>query len=268
MFSLAWEFVKRDLRENMSYRFAFLMRVFSVFFHMTFFYFLSSMIGAAANPFLKQYGGNYFSFVMIGMIFQTSVQIAQNGIRGKIENWQTTGTFEALLVTKTSSLTVISFSMIYDFFFMFVNASLFIAAGCFLFQMSFSGANITGGLIVFLLSFAAMLPLGIISAAFVLTFKKGDPMNFIVQTASFLLAGVWYPTTVLPLWLKKIAYLLPLTHSLEASRQTILMGKSLGAVMGDVMFLLLFSVIMLPISLWIFSKTIERAKVTGALVKY
>jgi ABC-2 type transport system permease protein len=40
--------------------------------------------------------------------------------------------------------------------------------------------------------------LGIISAAFIMRFKKGNPVTWMVATASELLGGVYFPIDVLP----------------------------------------------------------------------
>ena len=126
--------------------------------------------------------------------------------------------------------------------------------------MNLDTANTLGGIIVLILTILSLLPVGIGSAAFILIFKKGDPINFIISNANRLLAGVFYPTAVLPMFLKKIAYLLPLTHSLEAARQTILMGAPLWDVRQHLVYLLIFTVVTLPLSLWFFKKAILTSK--------
>jgi len=268
MFSLAWQFVKRDFIENISYRFTFLMQSFGMFVQVGIFYFLSTLIGSAASPHLEEYGGNYFPFVMIGIVFMSFVTLVQNGIKTKIERLQTTGTLEALLVTRTKPGVLISFSMLYDLLFTITNSFIYLFICLLFFRMHFDQPNILGGVVVLMLTILSLLPIGIGSAAFILVFKKGDPINFIISNASRLLAGVWYPVAVLPLFLKKIGYFLPLTHSLEAARKTILMGEPLWAVRDHLLYLSVFTIVMLPFSLWIFSKSIERAKQTGSLAKY
>ena len=84
----AWAFLVRDLRTQMSYRLAFIMNVAGIFFSVAIFFFISKLLGSSINPYLAQYGGNYFAFVIIGLavsgfmgtsmgVFASSISTAQ-----------------------------------------------------------------------------------------------------------------------------------------------------------------------------------------------
>ncbi|MCB0237245.1 MAG: ABC transporter permease, partial [Anaerolineae bacterium] len=60
-------FLRRDLLLQTSYRFAFVLQFAGIFFNMLVFYFLSTLVGVGAAPYLEPYGGDYFSFVLIGL---------------------------------------------------------------------------------------------------------------------------------------------------------------------------------------------------------
>jgi ABC-type polysaccharide/polyol phosphate export permease len=55
------------------------------------------------------------------------------------------------------------------------------------------------------LTICAITSIGFVSAAFILVFKKGDPLNWGFSVLSWLLGGVYYPITVLPEWLQHLA---------------------------------------------------------------
>ena len=62
-------FVKRDFQTEISYRISFLLQVFGIFINVSVFFFLSKLLGTAQMPQLAEYGGDYFSFVLIGIAF-------------------------------------------------------------------------------------------------------------------------------------------------------------------------------------------------------
>ena len=98
--------------------------------------------------------------------------------------------------------------------------------------------------------------------------KRGNPVDWLVTGISWLLGGVYYPVSVLPDWLQKISYMLPITHSLEGMRMALLKGSSIGELTNSVMALGIFSIIMLPISVLSFRMAVRQAKIHGSLTQY
>ena len=102
-----------------------------------------------------------------------------------------------------------------------------------------------------------------ISTSYLLLFKRGNPARWLIAGASGLLGGMMYPVSVLPLPLQWMARLLPVTFSLEGMRQALLAGASLAQLRPGA--LLLFAVILLPLSSALFVWALRRAKITGTL---
>ena len=117
-------------------------------------------------------------------------------------------------------------------------------------------------LIVSILAFAG---LGIVSASYLLLFKRGNPARWLIVGASSLLGGMMYPVSVLPVPLQWMARLLPVTYSLEGMRQALLAGASFAQLWPSVRALLLFAVVLLPLSGIIFAWALRQTKITGTL---
>ena len=98
--------------------------------------------------------------------------------------------------------------------------------------------------------------------------KKGDPFSWIFANLSWLLSGVYYPVSILPDWLQKVSYLIPVTHSLEGMRLALLKGYPLRDLLPSILPLLVFTVIMLPFSIWVFKYAVRIAKINGSLTQY
>ncbi|TET67751.1 MAG: ABC transporter permease, partial [Candidatus Aminicenantes bacterium] len=95
-------------------------------------------------------------------------------------------------------------------------------------------------------------------------------LSFFPQSGSFstLFGGVFFPITILPGWLQKVSYFLPITYSLRAMRHALLQSYSFQALGFDILILALFSVVLLPFSIYAFKVAVRRAKKDGSLTHY
>jgi ABC-2 type transport system permease protein len=134
--------------------------------------------------------------------------------------------------------------------------------------MDMGGANFPGAILILVLSITSLGGFGIISASFIMAFKKGDPLGWVFSSLSGFLGGVVYPIEVFPGWLQKCSYLLPITHSLKGMRLALLQGYSIKALLPSILALMLFTAIMLPLSLLVFQKAVKKAKMDGSLTQY
>lgn len=264
----AFLFIKRDFLLSSSYRLSFVLQISGIFLSVLTFYFIALMFEGAAIPALEPYGGDYFSFVLIGVAFSTFLFTGLGSFSGSIRNEQMMGTLEAMLVTPTRISLIILFSSLWSFIFASIKVLIYLLLGVFLFNIDVNNANLFAALIVLILTIISFSSLGIISASFIMIFKQGDPVNWIFNTMSGLFGGVFFPITILPGWLQNISYILPITYSLRAMRHALLQGMSLRLLASDIFALVIFSIIMLPLSIFIFRYAIMRAKIDGSLTQY
>jgi ABC-2 type transport system permease protein len=117
-------------------------------------------------------------------------------------------------------------------------------------------------------SILAFSGLGILSASYLLVFKKGNPVNWAVLGVSSVVGGMMYPVSVLPRWLRFVARLIPVTYSLEGMRAAILGHASIRELWPSLAGLLIFAALVLPISVGVFSWALRRTKVTGTLTHF
>jgi len=263
-----WAFIKKDFISATSYKLSFLMELLGIFFSVAAFYFLSKLFGQQFIPHLRPYGGNYFAFVIIGVAFFDYLNIALRSLAGTIRGAQVLGTFEALLATQTEVPTIIFSSSLYNFIWTTVRVVAYLAVGVVAFDLDISAANYSAALVILVMTVVAFSSLGIISASFIMVLKRGDPINWLLVNLSGLLGGLYYPVSVLPGWLQKLAYLLPVTYALEGMRLALLQGQGLRDLWPIVAVLLIFSLTMLPVSVLCFKYAIRRAKRDGSLTQF
>ena len=267
-FRKCWAFVYRDFINETSYKLSFFLQFFGIFISILVFFFLSKLFEGREIAYLKPYGGNYFAFVLIGIAFSNYLMVAVRSLSKNIRDAQIMGTLEALLVTQTEIPTIILGSSIYSYLFTSFQVIVYLLLGVFVFGVNFGNANYLGAVVILLLTITSFSSIGILSASFIMIFKRGDPITWLITSLSWLLGGVFYPIQVLPSWLEKLSYLLPITYSLEGMRLALLQGYSINNLAHNIIALLIFSIVLLPVSIFIFSKAVKRAKVDGSLAQY
>ena len=261
-------FLWRDFINETSYKFAFFLQLVGILVSMITYFFLSKLLGDIGVSYLKPYGGNYFSFILIGVAFFSYLRISIDGISKSIREGQMLGTLEALLVTQTGIPTIIISSSLYSFIFASFKVAVYLLLGVFVFGVNMGNANFAGALLILFLTIISFSSFGILSASFVMVLKRGDPISAIFTSVSGILGGLYYPVSVLPNWLQKLSHLLPVTYSLEGMRLALLQGYSTRALLPNIVALILFSIIMLPLSIFIFGYAVKRAKIDGTLTQY
>jgi ABC-2 type transport system permease protein len=107
--------------------------------------------------------------------------------------------------------------------------------------------------------------LGVLSGAYLLLFKRGNPGKWFILGVSSVAGGMLFPVSILPPWLQVVAHLNPVTYAMDAMRSALLDGAGIAAIVRPLVLLLAFAAVLLPSSVLIFSWSLRRTKVTGTL---
>lgn len=261
-------YIKKSLLTQFSYRFALILWILSIVTSLLTFYFIDKLFGFRVTSHLEPYGVNYFSYVLIGISFSGLLGTAFSSISGQIREEQTNGTLESLLVTPTSVFTIITAMILWNLIYAFLEFLFYILVGIFLFKIDFSNINILSTAIITILSIISFNALGIISASFVIVFKRGDPVSLIINIAFELLGGVYFPITVLPKFLQYISNIFPIIYAIRSIELAVYKGANLNMLFSDIILLLIFSVILVPLSILSFKFALNRARKQGNLIQY
>lgn len=261
-------FIRRDFFNEASYKFSFLTHFIGIVFSASSLYFLSRLVGEAALPHLSQYGGDYLSFVMIGVALAGYMQVSLGVFAGSMREAQTTGTLEAMLTTRTSVSVIILSSSLYSFLATSVRIIVYLLFGMIAFGIRMNQSNYLGAGLILCLTILCFSGVGILSASFIMVLKKGDPFNWLFTGLSWLLGGIYYPVSVFPEWLQQVAFFFPITHSLEGMRLALLQGYSVAALMPNIIALAVFGLVVTPVSVLGFQYAVRAAKINGSLTQY
>lgn len=261
-------FLIRDYYIETSYRISFLVGIGGIVLNLLVFYFLSEFIGTAAVQSYAGFDTDYFSFVLIGIAFASYFGVGLTGFSRALRQAQTTGTLEAMLMTPTSLPAIIAGSAVWSYVFTTFRVFIYILLGVLFFGVDFTGANYGAAFSGLILSLVAFASIGIIAASIIMVIKRGEAVTGLVSSVANLVGGVYYPVAILPDGLQLIAKLLPVTYALRVMRLALLADASWGEVAADLMVLVIFCVILVPISLLAFRFAVQRARVEGTLTHY
>jgi len=258
----------RDFRQNMSYRFAFFLDIMSVFVNATTFFFVAKLIGSAVIPSLENFGGAYFPFVLVGIAFATYQTAGLTSFSQSLRQEQFLGTLESILVAPVSVGIFLAGSALWDFFYATIEVVFYFLVSIWAFNLTFNHVNWETAAVSMALTLSSFMGLGILAAAFILRFKKGNPVAWLLATLGELLGGVYFPTTILPGWLKKISDWTPMSHALQALRKSLLTGANFREIQSHLIFLAFFSVIAWALGIGAFWLALKKSREDGSLGHY
>jgi ABC-2 type transport system permease protein len=253
----------RDARLAASYRLAFALQWVGIALGVAFLWFASKIVApsAAFGP-----GETYFAYALVNVAFLTLESAALSGCERVIRNDQVYGTLETILATPTTLAAVAIGSTAWSFVFAFAQIACYLGLGV-LFHVRLDRADPLTLMVFVILGIAATLPLGIASAATVMVFKQGAPLQFVFGRLTPILAGVLFPIALLPGWLQHVSWFLPMTHVLNGVRGAV-NGLGLDRVGADALWLAVAACATLPPALLIFRLAVARAKFNGTLGQY
>jgi ABC-2 type transport system permease protein len=261
-------FIKKDLLMEFSYKLSFFFMIFSIFLSILTYFFIDKLFGHRIVTHLEEFGVNYFSYVLLSTAFFSYVGVGLGSFSRRIRSEQMLGTLEAILLTPTRVPTILISLTLWNLLFATLNVIIYIVFGVFLFKINFSNINLLSTLVILLLTITSFSSLGILSASFIMVFKRGNPVGWIFNGTGGIIGGVFFPVTILPGWLQFLAKFYPITYAVRAIELAVYRGADLTQLSKDIGFLFLFSCILLPLSFVSFKYALKKARRNGSLLQY
>lgn len=263
-------FVVRDYQLALSYRLQFFLRILSILFVTTTFFFVSQIfVGRFDTPF-EQWRDPFLAWIT-ALPFLNYFMVGFSSLANAIRTEQAQGTLEGVLMTPIGVPTLIVASSAWDFVEATFHSFLYLFFGWMLFGVQYRGSFLLA-LLVLLLTTLVLASIGILSASFAMVFKRGDPFGIIIGTGSALFSGVFFPTQLLSGVAGEgfglVSRALPTTYGIDGIRRVLIQGQGLAEVGAPLTTLAVYLAVLLPFSLWVFSRAVRRAKREGSLIQY
>jgi ABC-2 type transport system permease protein len=260
-----WLFFWRDLLIARTYRTAFLLESVEALFGAALLYYVARFVDSPQLESALPQAGGYFAFSLVGFVFLDYLNVSLDTFDRSLQEARDSGTLEHLLVTQTSLPVLVAGSAIYPFAVTTVRIAIYIAWGVLLFDFPLHAANWLGVFAMLAATLLAFCGLGILSASYLLLFKRGNPAKWFFLGVSSLTGGMLFPISILPDWLQFVAHLNPVSYALDGMRTALLGSAPFSALLSPLAALLGFAAVLLPSSILIFSWALRRTKMNGTL---
>jgi ABC-2 type transport system permease protein len=261
-------FIRRDLLTLLSYRMGFVSDWVGLVFQVIFLYFVGRLVDVQQLPTFGGRGVTYLEFAAVGIALGVFVQIGLARVSTAIRTEQVIGTLEALLVTPTATATIQFGSAMFDVVYIPIRTAVFLGAVAAVFGLHFAGTGILPAAIVLLVFAPVVWGLGLISAAAVLTFRRGEGFIGIGASLLALSSGAYFPLSLLPSWGATVAELNPLAIALKAMRNAVLGGEGWSVVPHALAVLAPSGVVTLLVGSLAFRLALGRERRLGTLGLY
>lgn len=216
-------FVRRDRLIEVSFRFELALRLGLVAVWCWMFWFVSRIVDAHDT----RLTGRPFGFLFCGLAALQLSQTCLLRMGQRLREEQLAGTLEPLFATGVAPWRLLLSSLVWPL------ATLFAALASFAFlaeragALSFAQADPLALALFLGLGCGVLAELGLVSAAFVLGFQRGDPLAAVFNLASLVLAGAYFPREVLPGWMQQLSAWLPQTQLVDGLRAAAFTGAGL-----------------------------------------
>ena len=256
---------RRDALLQVSYQFNLLFFVSTAFFSAFIAFFVSDLVD---SDLLAQYGGSYFDFVIVGLALTSYAGLGVAAFTDQIRQEQGAGTLEVLLGGPSGIGTLLAGGFIVPLALTTVEVAALIAVGVGALGAGLSLDGIMLSIPIVVLTVANFCAMGIASAAVVLIVERGDPISGPLYQATLLLSGAIFPIELFPAWLETIAMLTPAYYGVRGMREALLTDVGLEGIVDELAVLAGFAVVLLPVAVVMFNRSIVAAKRYGVLGSY
>ena len=261
-------FLRRDLLTALSYRVYFVSDVLGLVSQALLFYFISKMVDSGELPAYGETATTYLEFAVVGVAVGVFVQFALTRVAAALRQEQLQGTLESMLVTPTAPGTIQLGSVAFDLLYIPVRTVVFLGAMAVVFGLDFQASGVLPATLVLLAFIPFVWGLGVLSAAAILTVRRGAGVAAIAGGLLALLSGAYFPLALLPRWLQDVADWNPIAVALEGMRSSLLAGADWAETAGDVAVLVPMSLVSLAVGMGAFRLALRHERVRGTLGIY
>jgi ABC-2 type transport system permease protein len=256
--------VQKDFRTAISYRVGFVTSIIAAFWGLFAFRFVSKLVNTG------QFAGNstaYFKYTVVGLLFASILEPTAVGTSVSARGDQVQGTLEYLATQPVRRIYLgwswSAYGLLQSMAVSAVIVVLTIPIG-----FSVSNVNVPVVVAVTLLSIAVFSAIGNLGAALVIILQQGLPLVAGVLSILGVVSGTLFPITEFPPWLQVVAHLSPLTYALDALRSALLSDQPSTSYALDLLVLVGFTVVLVPLSAWVLEWSFRVAQRRGSLATF
>jgi ABC-2 type transport system permease protein len=258
-------FARKDFRLALTYRLSFVLGLFTAFYGMLTFFFVSRVVGHGSRVGSPD---DYFRFVVIGVTMSNLLRAAVMTAASNARRDQVEGTLEMLA---TQPISPFALALGWSALPMLESIVEGVVMLLIAIPLGFSGfsPDWLSVLLVLAVSIPVFLAIGFIGAAFVLAIQQGVGVMGMAVAVMSLAGGAIFPVAVLPGSAGFLTTISPLTYTLKAMRGAMLDGQSPALLLnGPLGMVLIYAAVLIPIAAIVLSASFRFARSRGTLARF
>lgn len=255
-------FLHRDFLILKSYKLDIIMQVVMALIIPLVAYFLTK-ISSNESSFSEIFVSNIFSFILIDYMFSV-----MGVFTIKVREAQVQGNFEILFLTKTSFEFILLISSISTILRCWFRSLIYVSAANILFSADIPFTLIPGILMLSLFCILPFLGIGLLSASFIIIFKKGNPISFLVGLVSIIFSKISFQNEVLPLSLSKLYDFSPIFIGNEMLLQLTYSPHLDTSFYHNFLMILFYSMFLVVLGIITVKYAVKKSKESGTLNQY
>jgi ABC-2 type transport system permease protein len=264
LLSAAGAIFKRDLLLFASYRTRLFSTLFTTAVSLTLFYYVSRLVRSdkVGTP------DQYFAFVVVGlMIFGVLTSTLSTPV-GTVRAELQAGTFERMVLSPFGAVRSIASLLLFPVALEMLLGVLALVFAGVVFGLELRWSTAPLAIPVAVLGSLAFAPFGLAMAAAVVVFKQTNAGAALVITGVTLLAGVYFPVTLLPDWIRWASEVQPFTPAVDLLRNLLVGTPLRDSAAVELAKLVAFAAFTLPLSLLLLRAAVQRSRRQGTIIEY
>jgi len=261
-------FVIRDFRILLSYKLAFFLQFINTIFNLFYLVLFGSMFANTSPSVLEPYNLTFIEYILIGSIGWGFLWSIMSSTSSSLSSEMMLGTLESILITRTKILTMMISYTIFGCIFGMISISILIAVGYFIFDVMVLGSATVYTLIIFILSAFMMMAFGLIFGGLTIWLKNIGQTIPLLQNIFMFFSAVYFPITVLPVFLRPVAKFIPFYYIIEGLRKSLDSSTPQSEIIYFILVITAITICLMVVGNYILKKCLIKAKKDGSLMFY
>ena len=256
--------IRRDFAMFVSYRTALFSHLLTIVFSVTMFYYVSRLVSGRAFA----TSDKYFAFVVIGLVILRVLTAALQATSTSLRQELVAGTLERLVVSPFGPVAGLMSMVAFPFLLSLGLSVLTLVFATVAFGVDIQWSTAPLAIPVAVLGALAFAPFSYLLAAVVVLFKQAAGGAAVAIVLISLVAGLYYPVSLLPGWIAWTSEVQPFTPAVDLLRHLLVGTPLKDGVAVDVIKLMGFTVVLMPISAFVLASAVRAARRRATIIEY
>lgn len=256
--------LRRDMQIFASYRLRAVGMTLTMVFSLTLFHYLSRLV--RVEPFATP--DAYYAFAVIGLVILQVLNSTLGAPPAGLRQELVAGTFERIVLSPFGATGGVLAMLVFPFVLTLVTSSAMLLFASLVFGVPVEWDTVPLALAVSVLAGLAFAPFGLLFLAAALIVKQAAGGATWVIALISLVAGLYFPATLLPDWIEWTSEVQPFTPAVDLLRHYLVGTPMDDSAWLNVAKLIAFAAVLVPPSTWLVSRAVLAARRRGTIIEY